>query len=598
MDVDKDRGLDALQALADSLGLSHTVSAQADDYTVTNVSADGVEYTNAEWSADDEVSAYPNDDVDVLTSAFMLVPSSDDDRENKSAYKLPFREWSDGELGPANQNALEAIVAAINGARGGVEGVSRDTLKSAYDKAVEMLVAAGDYDSADDAPDFDPANASQADASLSATAKGTVRIDGDPSTRIEADDADPDDPLMGVIWGAGDHDLSLGGSGARVHVPPETIPPTFEALKEDVAAGDVTLGFDHPGQDSVAAKTGIVDIGMAKDVALTEDEQHIVLTDSELTNQQAAEAAANGDFDDLDWSVVADVKVRRDDNGDPVTKDGRIVLDATRIKRIDAVVDGAVDAASIERSRDALPNLKSQVATVRQAAQAPNQSNVTAAVTALRAGATALSDYNMDNFDPDDFDDAAEALNAASDVIDDQQDSIETLAGAFNDVVEASDIDADVDPKEDPEAAAQVVIDAQTADLRREIAEMEAELANYDVDDVEARASDLSGNTAGELKAMRNERAYQKMQKEQKEQTRGAAAARTDTTGRASASTGNDTDADDLAVKAMDGADRIQARAADQSPSEYLQAEYGVNPAEYDDADNLRADVVEAATEA
>jgi hypothetical protein len=412
---------------------------------------------------------------------------------------------------------------------------------------------------------------------------------------------------MGVIWGAGDHDLSLGGQATPVRVPPETIPATFEALQGDVDAGDVTLGFDHPGQDSVAAQTGIVDIGTATGVALTTDETHIVLTDSDLTNAQAADAAAAGDFDDLDWSVVADVRVRRDDDGNPVTDDDRVVLDATRIRRIDAVNDGAVDAASIERSMDALPDLKSELQIIQQAAQTPNQQTVTAAAQALQASASALADVNRDmrHFDPDDYDDVQDALTAASDVVEDRQDSIDALAGAFEDVLEAAgtdDVDVDIDDidvTDSPDAAAQAVIDAQTTTLRREIADLEADLARFDTsdDDVDDRAEALKGQSAQDLRALRNERAYQAMQVQQEEQTRGAAAAQTDTTGRSTATAGNtNDDADDMALSAMDGADRVHAEASGKSPAQYLQDQYEINATQYDDVDALRADVVDAAT--
>ncbi|MDY6777199.1 MAG: hypothetical protein SVU32_00910, partial [Candidatus Nanohaloarchaea archaeon] len=155
------------------------------------------------------------------------------------------------------------------------------------------------------------------------------------------------------------------------------------------------------------------------------------------------------------------------------------------------------------------------------------------------------------------------------------QERIDELASAFEDVLDAAaadDVDVDledVDPTDDPDAAAQAVIDAQTADLRQEIAEFEAELASYETSDdaVDQRAQELAGRPASELRAMRNERAYEQVQVEQRQQTRGAAAAQTDTTGRSDATGGQtDTDADAMALSAMDGADRLQALDSDQSP--------------------------------
>jgi len=48
-----------------------------------------------------------------------------------------------------------------------------------------------------------------------------------------------------------------------------------------------------------------------------------------------------------------------------------------------------------------------------------------------------------------------------------------------------------------------------------------------------------------------------------------------------------DTDADDIALKAMDGADRIEADARGQSPAEYVREKYGLTAADFDTADDL-----------
>jgi len=434
----------------------------------------------------------------------------------------------------------------------------------------------------------------------------------DPVTATsEADSVDPDDPITlsaedgdvslgGIIWGAGDHDLALGGEPTPVRVPEDSIQPTFEALMEDVQRGDVTLGFDHPGQNSVAAQTGIVDIGVADEVALDADGRNIVLTDSELTNDNALQAAADGAFDDLDWSIVADVAVRRDQNGDIVTEDGRVMIDAARIRRIDAVNTGAVDAASIERTRDALPELQNGSQTVRQAASA---SNPTEAVQALRASATAISEHmNGTNIDPnvDDLDEARDQLEAAASIIDDQEDELETAkakATGFQRLIEAHDID--VDDFETAEAAAQAVIDEQTDDIRQDIAELEADLAQYDTDDADSRADDLAGNSPAELTAMLNERKATAFDVQQNRQQKGRAAAKDDQTGRVNGSGGfksgnTDEDADDLALSAMDGKDRIEAEASGKSPAEYVRDRYGVEAGQHDSADSIRQEIMDA----
>jgi hypothetical protein len=65
----------------------------------------------------------------------------DDSRDNKAAWKLPFREGPDA---PANTRALVAAQAAIEGARGGVEGVDDEALETAFQRATAMRQAAPD----------------------------------------------------------------------------------------------------------------------------------------------------------------------------------------------------------------------------------------------------------------------------------------------------------------------------------------------------------------------------------------------------------------------------------------------------------------------
>jgi hypothetical protein len=688
MTSNRRQAVDRFRRLAAALGrdAAYRLTAQ-NGYTVTSIPDDPT-FDRGDWDGSDTEAAYPNPsdpdtDLDVLADHYLFPPSdlSGDDPPSKSDFKAPFR-TTDGDV---SVSALMAILQAINGARGGFEGIDTSALEDGYDEVVSALVAAGEYDSADDAPDMKAASITAAytfDTGDTATwaedsdnqAYGVIRdraqtgenlfgdrIDGDfaldatednpaylleilderddgwvptgtmvghrqdtlsswtpdggvmdasardvPQASLSASDATltvhaaDDVSLGGIIWGAGDHDLALGGDPTPVRVPEDSIRPTFEALQEDVQRGDVTLGFDHPGQNSVAAQTGIVDIGVADEVALASDGRNIVLTDSELTNDNALQAAADGAFDDLDWSIVADVAVRRDQNGDIVTEDGRVVIDAARIRRIDAVNTGAVDAASIERTRDALPELQDGSQTVRQAASA---SNPTEAVQALRASATAISEHmNGTNIDPnvDDLDEARDQLEAAASIIDDQEDELESAkakATGFQRLIEAHDID--VDDFEDAEAAAQAVIDDQTEDTRREIAELEADLAQFDTDDVDARASELEGNSPSDLRNTLNDRKATAFDVQQSRQSKGRAAAKDDKSGRLNASggfkSGNDSeDADALAMSAMDGKDRIQAEAAGQSPAEYIRDEYGVEAGQHDDADSVRREILDA----
>jgi hypothetical protein len=50
---------------------------------------------------------------------------------------------------------------------------------------------------------------------------------------------------------------------------------------------------------------------------------------------------------------------------------------------------------------------------------------------------------------------------------------------------------------------------------------------------------------------------------------------------------------DDVALAAMDGDDRVEASQRGQDPAEYIQAEYGLMAAEYDDPDALNAAIID-----
>jgi len=51
-------------------------------------------------------------------------------------------------------------------------------------------------------------------------------------------------------------------------------------------------------------------------------------------------------------------------------------------------------------------------------------------------------------------------------------------------------------------------------------------------------------------------------------------------------------DADALALQAMDGEDRVKANAKNVSPAAYLRAEYDVDPRRYNDVDDLHNDIL------
>lgn len=56
----------------------------------------------------------------------------------------------------------------------------------------------------------------------------------------------------------------------------------------------------------------------------------------------------------------------------------------------------------------------------------------------------------------------------------------------------------------------------------------------------------------------------------------------------ATAQQGQQSDADELAAAALSGSDRVAVQGSDQSPADYVRQEYGVDPANYADAGDLR----------
>jgi hypothetical protein len=128
------------------------------DYALTDITPEDVdEYMDSEWDGSDAIAGMPNpseneDAPGVLDDAHLLIPGNDDARDDKSNWKLPFRTGPDA---PVNTRALVAARAAINGARGGVEGVSQADLDGAESRAVDFLVDAPEdmFGSMDDEDD-------------------------------------------------------------------------------------------------------------------------------------------------------------------------------------------------------------------------------------------------------------------------------------------------------------------------------------------------------------------------------------------------------------------------------------------------------------
>lgn len=554
----------------------HTVYAQGVEFAVTQVDPSDLSFSSDSWDSDDAEASYPNpsemDNPEDLRVNYLLHPTGDE-VDNKSAYKLPFRNSHEG---AANENAITAIIQAINGARGGLEGVSQETLERAFSTAVQMGVEAGIYDSPDDAPDF-KANAS--DANAQATLSVGLGVEAAEDGQLS---------LTGKIWGAGTHDLYVNGEPTRVHVPDSTIPETFEALKSKVESGaPPAIRTDHADDDAVpvAAEADLLKLGEMRDVERRGDSIH--LTESELTNNRAEAAAESGAFDGKGFSIVGNLTFATNSDGSLKQRnDGALVVESTDIMWVDVVEDGAVGGTDLNTVRKAAASLADSIGTSD------------AAISGLRVAAESV-DADEDMKDFKEYESVEALAEAASDRIDELEDDVEQLeddveakqakAEAFDKITDVHGIEAEDD---DPDVAAQKVIDAHTEPLRKEIAELEASIPGSDVDDIDDRADDLKGESPRDLKARKGEVATDVLASESAKKERKKAVAASETqgkTGVAGGSSGKD-DAEDeeKARSLMTARDHMQARQADEDPVSYVENTYDVDVSAASSAEELK----------
>jgi hypothetical protein len=586
---------DLQQAASEAAGA--VIQAQNVDYQVPDVDPDSVEYSMDSWDGSDAVAGYPNpseEDTDMATfrSNFLLAPPMGSDMaDTKSAYKLPIRNSHGGSV---NVNALEAVQAAINGARGGMEGVSDDQMREAYQKATQMRVAAGDLEDAEDAPEF-----KASDAVIEASTSFTAEIQAD-----EGNSGSPDG-LAGIVWASGQHDLWVNGEPTRVHVPEDTIPDTFQRLQERMQAGEpVKIGFDHPDDDSVAAQTALGEIGVAQNFtkdSLDDGREAITMRESEFTNSKAVEAAEAGSFDGFGFSIVGNIALETDSSGQPVKRDGVLQVAATDIQRVDVVPDQAVEGAK----NGNLPEMAAaSEAAARMAASSPRQRSdglvrtLQAAAGSIEADADAnTSEMTDGNFptDPDSLDAAKAALTEASETVEAKDEQIEELEAQVSSLSDEAEhfrqiaASQGVDPDSE-DFSPQDVVDAFSEDLRAEIADLEAALPKYDTEDQETRTEELAGKPLSELEAMAGERWREFGRSKAKRDELSAAVAATESVGSVeSEGSKNQADADQAARSVMTAREIHAADSKDQRPAEFIEAEYGVQPDEYSTEHELQA---------
>lgn len=111
---------------------------------------DSISVTDEEWDGSKMEDRLPNDAGENKYIKAYLYRDSDSDPDTKSAYKFPYRMVdADGNLGPANQKALQTIISVLNGAMGGADISDSDATK-VYRVCKDLLQQAG----VDDIPDL------------------------------------------------------------------------------------------------------------------------------------------------------------------------------------------------------------------------------------------------------------------------------------------------------------------------------------------------------------------------------------------------------------------------------------------------------------
>ena len=200
--------------------------------------------------------------------------------------------------------------------------------------------------------------------------------------------------------------------------------------------------------------------------------------------------------------------------------------------------------------------------------------------------------------DPEDLDAAQSALSQASDVVEAKDEQIQELEAKVADLKDQAqhfeEIAAShgIDLSED-DVSAQDVVDAHTEDLRKEIAELEAALPAYDLseEDQEDRTEELAGSSISELKSTAGERWREHGKAVSKQSELSAAVAADESVGSVGSASGSDGDADEAAQEVMTARELMQASDSGQSPAEFVQAEYGINPEDYDNPGELQSKI-------
>jgi hypothetical protein len=118
-----------------ALAVAAKLRGQADDH-MAQLAAMRV---TASWDADAQIGNLGDDPTQTQLDELFALPG-----DTRSDSKLPHHQVSSGgDVGEANLDGCDAGIAALNGARGGVSGVSDTARKAAYDHLAAHMTAGG-----------------------------------------------------------------------------------------------------------------------------------------------------------------------------------------------------------------------------------------------------------------------------------------------------------------------------------------------------------------------------------------------------------------------------------------------------------------------
>ncbi len=394
--------------------------------------------------------------------------------------------------------------------------------------------------------------------------------------------------LTGVIWATGEHNLRIGGTPKTAAVDTESLQSTYEGLNADLEAGaEIPIGFDHPQPDSVAATTDLGTVGYVEAVELSADESEIVMTDSRITNETAKDALRAGEFDALDFSIVGGYEAAKN------PKNTDVVPLTAEITGVDLVIEGAVASANVgsmpplaaaaaEEPGDLDASAEFVEALQDHDSDAVEAADVIAAKDAEIERLRGVVDSELEEFEAEMEEYVGDEVAKAEAKAKAEIEAVQERAEAFEAAAEAAGLEAGADPH--------ALVDAQTLDLREEIAELEADLPSEETEDVDARVAALAGTSADDLEARLSDLALDHSRSNRRRNTQSNAiiAGSSDDHGIVDGS-GSMDQADNIAAATLDPVEKKDASTRGLSAAAYVREEYDIDARDHDTDQSLLA---------